>query len=200
MRTTIPLIAIMLLGQSSLTAQAVGMGREFKPESCPAADSLLGRSVPKARQAIKGLYSAQAAESMVFSADPWAVNANRPLQAIWVTTHFPGDGPVREPALGLQLRLQDSVLREGPEARISLQFDSAAVQGIGLMQVQQFGSGGRKVDQVLTIGLTAAESRQLASASRVHAFLGGLTFDIPERVQEQIRSVYVASACGVKLR
>lgn len=197
---TVPLIGALLILPLGLTAQVAGVAREFKPESCPAADSILGHQIPKARQSIKGLYSAQTGESMVFSADPWAVNASRPLQAIWVTTHFPGDGPMKESALGFQMRLQDSVLRQGPDARLSLQFDSTAVQGIGLMQARQFGPGGRKVDQVLTIGLTPAESRKLAGASHVRGLLGSLTFDIPDRVQEQIRSVFVASACGVKFR
>ena len=37
---------------------------------------------------------------MVFSADPWAYNASRPLRAVWVTTKFAGDGPEATPILG----------------------------------------------------------------------------------------------------
>jgi hypothetical protein len=174
--------------------------REFKPNSCAVADSLLGRPVSKPRNPILGLYDRQSSESMVFSAEPWASNATRPLKAVWVTTHFAGDGPVKEPVLGFQVRLEDTLLRVGLDARLSFQFDSSSAQTIGQMQSQQFGSSGRKIDQVMTIGLTAVESRQLAAAGRVRGMIGNLTFEIPSRVQEGITAVYVASACGVKLR
>lgn len=185
---------------SLLPAQATSNAREFKPNSCAAADSALGRPISKPRQPIKGVYSQPTGESLVFSADPWAYNGSRPLRAVWATTKFAGDGPVPIPILGFQVRVEDTLLRVGLDARLSLQFDSAAAQVIGQMQGQQFGTSGRKIDQVLTIGLTGPESRQLAAAYKVRGTIGSLAFDIPERALEGIRAVYVASACGVKLR
>ena len=197
---TFGLILLLSSLPSLLPAQTGPTAREFKPNSCAAADSALGRPIAKPRQPIQGMYSQPTGESMVFSADPWAYNGSRPLRAVWATAKFPGDGPVAEPILGFQVRLEDTLLRVGLDARLSFQFDSAAAQVIGQMQGQQFGSSGRKIDQVLTIGLNGAQSRQLAAAYKVRGTIGSLAFDIPDRALEGIRAVYVASACGVRLR
>ena len=199
MRAPFLLLAFCYL-PTGLFAQLPNPARQFKPKTCPAADSALGSPTEKIRHPILGLYSQQTGESMIFSADPWAFNGSKPLRAVWVTTHFPGDGPVDGPTFGFQVRMEDTTLRAGPTAHLRLQVDSGDAQDIGEMQAQRYGSGGRKVDQVLTIGLTADESRWLAGAREARGTIGGTAFSIPNRALEGIRAVYVASSCGVKLR
>ena len=183
-----------------LQAQARTQPQELKPASCPAADSALGRSVPKPKQAILGLYLPQRGETLLMSADASVRNAEKPLRGVWVTAHFPGRDPVAELAFGFQIWLVDSTTRAGAGSDLRLQFDGEPMEMVGRMSVQPTGMGGKRAEQVLTIGLTAEESRRMAAADTVRGRIGSTEFVLSAKAHEAMRSVYVAGRCGVKLR
>jgi hypothetical protein len=95
--------------------------------------------------------------------------------------------------------LVDTTLRLGSAAHLQL-FPNDTTLDVGPMQATQVPtSGARKVDQMLTIGLTPEESRAIATATSLRGQVGDLPFEVPKDVQAGITALWIASVCGVKL-
>ncbi len=195
---------LLTLVLTSLASPLVGQNpkpyTEFRPKSCAAAESLVGHPIERPKGYIFGVFERTLQTTMLVSADLWVTNAKAPFTAIWVTLPVPGHGPVASPAVGLQMRLRDTLLHAGPDAMLTLQFDDAPPLPIGVMQAQPFRTTGGKIDQVLTLGLTAEETLRLVKANQVTGTVGSIAFVVPRPVHDGMVAVFLAAACGVDIK
>lgn len=172
--------------------------QNVKPESCPAADSLAGHPLAKPKQAAQGMRHGDLRE--VISGFPFDFTGHRPVDGIMLNAVYDREGPGAHADFTMQLHLQDTVLRSGNEASLTLLLDSAEVP-VGTMEASATAySHGRTVDQMLTLPLHAAVVRRLVAAGDVKARIGTWEFPVPPKTVETFHAVFIAAACGVHLR
>ena len=173
-----------------------------RPASCALADSLAGRALGRAKENAYGW--AEGEMGMVVSNGVWEISARRPLDAIIVTATYRGlepDRPHPDAAFALQIRMKDTVFRQGPAAALTLIFDDSTEAALGEMAATPGPmTHGNKIDQMLTLPLAPATIRRLAAASQLRGRLGTTPFDVPPKTLAQMRTAFVAATCGTRIR
>lgn len=194
----------LLLSASPLTGQRKdGMltqddMRRVRPNSCPIADSLAGR--PLARPTQPALGWRRGRVNNLISNDPFALSARKPIDAIMLTAISEGPGPHPDATYAMQLRLKDSVLREGAAAALILIIDDSITTEVGDMLGETTPwARNNSVDQMLTQALPASLVRKMVAGTSVRGRIGPTDFIVPPRTLETFRSVFIAASCGERL-
>ena len=179
-------------------ATGPGAPRDMRPVSCPAADSLAGH--PLARPSAPGFGWHEGTSNNFVSNGIYVPNATKPLDVILLTANSEGGGVQPDPTFGLQIRMQDTLLRQDASATLLLTIDDSTRFTIGNMDaVSTPMSRGRKVDQVLTIGVPRGAARRIGGATTIAGTIGGTSFNVPPKAIEAFRSVFIAAVCGTHL-
>lgn len=172
--------------------------RRVRPKSCPLADSLAGRPLPRPERSALGWVNGDTRN--VVSNDVFAITATRPLDAFMLTGTTQVHGADPDPVFALQIRMRDQSLRQGSGAVITLTVDDSISVPIGEMFVTPTGADARGlVDQVLVKALTGTQARILATATKISGTLGSLTFTVPPRTIQTFGSVYLTLVCGARI-
>lgn len=101
----------------------------------------------------------------------------------------------------IQIRMKDSVLRQGADAELTLIFDGADTTVVGDMLANATElSTERRIDQMLTQALRPSIVRRLAAATSLRGRLGRTEFEVPERTVEQMRAAFIVATCGTKIK
>ncbi|HVX87793.1 MAG TPA: hypothetical protein VG940_02615, partial [Gemmatimonadales bacterium] len=200
----------LLSGALSLAAStAVAQGSidpnsvfRLRPRSCPVADSLAGRPLERPRENAFGWAAGE--QGMVVSNGIWETSGRPPFDAIILTAIFRGlepGTPHPDASFALQLRMKDTVLRQGAATDLTLQFDDSTEVDLGWMEVTTGPmSSGRTIDQVLTVALPASTVRKIATTSTLRGRLGATPFPVPPKSVEQMHSAFIAATCGARIR
>ena len=105
--------------------------KKVRPNSCAIADSLAGGPLPRPTQPARGWR--RGATNNLISNDVFALTGKKPIDGIILTATSQGEGPHPDATYALQLRLRDTLLRDGATARLSLTFDNTLTAEIGDM-------------------------------------------------------------------
>lgn len=197
-------VAALLVAAGPLAAQrhpgilTTNDMQNVRPPSCPSADSLAGRPLPRPKQAAQGWREGD--RHNIISSDPFTMTAHRPVDGIMLNAIYQREGPLPPAGFTLQLRLRDSVLRTGEEAAFTLILDSVEVP-VGRMTANSTAwSHGHTVDQMLTTGVGRQTVQWLVAAHEVRGRIGSWEFPVPERTVETFHAVFIAATCGAHLR
>ncbi|HTK57076.1 MAG TPA: hypothetical protein VL295_09625 [Gemmatimonadales bacterium] len=200
----------ILAGVLSLVASAAGAQRpltrddmfRLRPPSCPVADSLAGRPLARPKENAYGW--AQGEEGMIVSNGIWEISGRPPFDAIILTAIIRGlepGTPHPDAAFGMQLRMKDSVLRQGAATALTLFFDDSTSVDLGWMEVTTGPmSSARKIDQVLTLALPPSAVRRVATTTTLRGRLGTTEFPVPPKTLDQMHSAFIAATCGARVR
>lgn len=172
--------------------------QHLRPESCTLADSLAGQALARPKEFALAWKNGE--ERNLVSGDVFAFTAHRPVDGILLTATYTGEGPAAEVGYGMQLRLKDSVLREGTSALFTLVLDSAEVRVGGMEASNTPFSHGHTIDQVLSIGIAPRSVQRLVVAHDVRGRIGTWEFPVPAKTLETFKSVFIAATCGTKIR
>ena len=172
--------------------------RKVRPNSCPIADSLAGRSLERSSQVAWGWR--EGTTNNLISSGLYTLTGKKPIDGIILTAISRGEGPHPDATYALQLRLRDTVLREGAAATLVLIMDDSLTVEIGDMlgEPTPFAHD-RTVDQMLTQMLPRGIVIRLVTATKVTGRIGPTPFELPRRTLETFRSVFIAAACGQRL-
>ncbi len=172
--------------------------RKVRPNSCPIADSLAGRSLERSSQVAWGWR--EGTTNNLISSGLYTLTGKKPIDGIILTAISRGEGPHPDATYALQLRLRDTVLREGAAATLVLIMDDSLTVEIGDMlgEPTPFAHD-RTVDQMLTQMLPRGIVIRLVTATKVTGRIGPTPFEFPRRTLETFRSVFIAAACGQRL-
>lgn len=202
--TSLILTAVTLLSTGPLHAQRRdGMlyeedMKKVRPNSCPIADSLAGRALSRPNN--PGLGWREGRTNNLISSGLYALTGRKPIDGIILTATSEGEGPHPDATFALQLRLRDTVLREGAAATLILTLDDSLTAEIGDMvgEPTPFAHD-NSVDQMLTQMLPPSVIRRLVAATKVTGKIGPTPFEIPRRTLETFRAVFIGASCGERL-
>ena len=140
------------------------------------------------------------ATNNLISNDVFALTGKKLIDGIILTATSQGEGPHPDATYALQLRLRDTLLRDGATARLSLTFDDTLTAEIGDMlgEPTPFAYG-NKVDQMLTQMLPPRVVRRMVTATKVTGTIGSTPFEVPRRTLETFRAVFIGASCGERL-
>lgn len=172
--------------------------RRFRPQPCPAVDSILGAPQVRPKEPAYGYW--YDGRSALFSNDPFTITAPGRVSNVLLTAMYQGEGPALEAAYGLQVRFVDRVLRDGPGTRIVLFLDDSLRADLGESDATSTSwSRPEKIDQIITLPLSTPVIRALVVADTVRGTVGGTEFTIPPKALQSFRSVFFAAACGTRM-
>jgi len=191
-------IAAPLLAQRHDGLLTLDDMRKVRPNSCPIADSIAGRPLPRPTQQAWGWR--EGTTNNLISSGLYTLTGKRPIDGIILTATSQGEGPHPDATFALQLRLRDTVLREGAAATLVLFMDDSLTAEIGDMlgEPTPFAHD-NSVDQMLTQMLPRSIVTRLVTATKVTGRIGQTPFEFPKRTLETFRSVFIAAACGQRL-
>lgn len=172
--------------------------KKVRPNSCPIADSLAGR--PLSRPTTPALGWREGTTNNLFSSDLFMLSGKKPIDGLILTATSEGAGPHPDATYALQLRLRDTVLREGAAATLILIFDDSVTTEIGDMLGQPTAyAHDNSVDQMLTQVLPPRVVRRLVASTKVTGKIGPTPFEFPKRTLETFRAVFIGASCGERL-
>jgi hypothetical protein len=172
--------------------------QRVRPASCALSDSLAGRPIPR-----PGRYALGWREVTVnnFASDgPFSLTGYKPIDGIILTAISEGPGPHPDAVYALQLRLKDTVLRDGGAAALVIILDDTLRTEVGDMLASETPfSRGNKIDQMLTQALPTRLVRRMMAATKVSGSIGATPFTVPPRTLETFRAVFIGATCGERL-